>query len=182
MLIDANKEKQLKITLSAVEICDYFGSFQDIRYDNKKARAALGSILLNAMDSSDFRLRGNRLVIKVFPTQSGGCTIYFILEDKKRFFRTEKCYIYEFSNCEDMLLTCEQIKKLSTRETPVSIYSLGGIFRLIIEGKYMCKAIFMLGPEYSTKVIAKNTEAHKTKEHWHKICDNTPVSNIIKAI
>ncbi len=181
MHIDAKKERQLKITLSAVEICDYFGSFKDICYSNKKARAALGSILLNAMDASDFKLEGKRLVIKVFPTSSGGCTIYFILRDKKRFYRTEKCYIYEFSDCEDMLLACEQIEKLSKPNTPVSLYSHNGIFRLIIDGKYMCKTIFMLGPEYSTKVIAKSIETQKTKEHWHKICVNTPVNEIIKA-
>ncbi len=180
MLVDLKRGKQLKITLSAVEICDYFGSFEEMRYDNAKTKAALGNILLRATDSTGFVLSGKRLLIKVFPTVTGGCTIYFtVTGEKKRYRRIKKAYIYEFYCCENMLLVCEQIKRLSTKSSSVSLYNNGNSYRMIIPEGVMCRAVLALGPEYADRVMTDSLEAEKTKEHWRALCVNTPVSQII---
>ncbi len=179
MLVDLKRGKQLKITLSAVEICDYFGSFEEMRYDNEKTKAALGNILLRATDSTGFVLSGKRLFIKVFPTAAGGCTIYFtVAGDKKRYRRIIRSYIYEFENCENMLLVCEQIKLLSRQNTEISIYSNGDLYRIIISENVVCRALLALGPEYADRVLTDSYETEKTKEHWRALCVNTPVDQI----
>lgn len=177
MIIDS-KGRQLKITLTAAEICDYFGSFREIRYDNPRSRAALGNILLRAMEDTDFALSADKLSIKVYPTISGGCDIYFILGRAKRLSRSDFPYIYEFENCEEMLAFCEQIKRL-TDEILLSIYESDGHYRVIIDSRDMSKRILKLGTEFAAAIIHKRFNATKTKEHWRKICDNTPVKKII---
>lgn len=181
MLYDLLGECGLKITLSAVEICDYFGSFEELRYDNENARAALGCILKQAVCETDFSLSGERLFIKVRPTEQGGCTICFtVTERKKRKLRPSyRTYIYEFCGCENMLLACEQIKRLSHTDTPLCIYRRGDTYRLLIEEKHVNRAILALGPEFSQRVLTTHKDSEKTKEHWCAVCTNTPVSKII---
>ncbi len=178
MIIDSNRQRQLKITLSATEICDYFGSFDEIRYDNARARAALGDILLRAMEGSDFRLCSDKLSIKVYPTRSGGCNIYFILGTRRRLTRTDNSYIYEFDCCEDMLSACEQIKRIK-KDITLSIYRLDKRYRVIIEGRQMSRLLLKIGTEYAKQILHSRFDASKTKEHWHSVCDNTPVNRII---
>ncbi len=177
MIIDS-KGRQLKITLTATEICDYFGSFKEIRYDNARSRAALGSILLRAMENSDFSLSADRLSIKVYPTHSGGCDIYFILGGGRRLLRSDYPYIYEFENCEDMLSFCEQIKRIKD-DMLLSIYRNEGLYRIIIDSRDMSRRLLKLGTEFAVSIIHKRFSLAKTKEHWHKICGNTPVKQII---
>lgn len=183
MLYDVLGESQIKITLSAVEICDYFGSFEDLRYDNAKARTALGNILLKAMGETDFSLSGERLYIKVVPTENGGCTICFLVSDRKkrRMHRSHRFYIYEFSKCEDLLITCEQIKNLSHTDIPLSLYENDGKYRLFIPKNSVCRAVLALGPEFAERILSSDSDFEKTKEHWHCICANTPISKIIVA-
>ncbi|MBR3593993.1 MAG: hypothetical protein IKL44_04875 [Clostridia bacterium] len=178
MLIE-NTQKQLKITLSAVEICDYFGSFSDIRYDNMHSRAALGKILKKAMDSTDFSLSSGRLSIKVFPTPSGGCDIYFILSSSNRLAMIKRPYIYEFHGCENMLSVCEQLKFLVHKDLRVSLFEKDGAYRIAFAPSCMCKKIMRICSEYMGRAVKGRYEAEKTREHWHTLCDNTPVSTII---
>ncbi len=177
MIIDSDR-RQLKITLSATEICDYFGSFEDIRYDNAKARLALGNILRRAMEDTDFKLCSERLSIKVFPTQSGGCNIYFILGGGRRLMRVDRLYIYDFADCEDMLRACEQIKRISA-DILLSIYTKDARYRVIIEELKMNRRLLKIGSEFAEHILSGRQSISKTKEHWHKICDNTPVGKII---
>ncbi|MBE6766162.1 MAG: adaptor protein MecA [Clostridia bacterium] len=178
MQIVSNTHRQLKITLSAIEICDYFGTFKDIRYDNARSRAALGDILRQGIEATDFRLDSGRLSIKVYPTQSGGCNIYFTIGTARRLKKTDKAYIYEFSSCEDMLSACEQIK-LHIGNIPLSLYYNHKTYRAIISGDYLSRRMMRIGSEYAEKIISERYEAEKTREHWRKICDNTPIGKII---
>ena len=98
MLYDLVDNREILVTLSAVEICDYFGSFEDLRYDNKNAKAALGNILKQALYETDFNLSGERLFIKVRPNSNGGCTIRFTVSprNKRTLHHKKRTYIYEF--------------------------------------------------------------------------------------
>ncbi len=183
MLYDLVGQRELLVTLSAVEICDYFGSFQDLRYDNKDAKAALGNILRQALYETDFNLSGERLFIKVRPTCDGGCTICFTVSRRKKrtLHRIKRTYIYEFLCCEHMFLMCEQIKKLSRHDTSVSIYRNDSTYRMLIKEEDINRAVLALGPEYSDYIYTDHTETEKTKEYWCKVCTNTPICKIINS-
>lgn len=179
MLVDSKTRGQLKITLSAAEICDWFGSFKDIRYDNKRARAALGEILLTAMRSSDFTLTNDRLFIKVFPTDSGGCNIFFLLGKSRRLHRVTHNYIYEFESCDDMLSACNQLALNGAKNTPVCIFHRGGRYRMLLDESRICKSAKQILAEYSARFYKDIIIKNKTQEYWQKICENTPVKEII---
>ena len=183
MLYDLVGEHELLVTLSAVEICDYFGSFQELRYDNKESKTALGNILRQALCETDFNLSGERLFIKVRPRDDGGCTICFKITRKKgrTLYRTLCTYIYEFYKAEDMLLMCEQIKLHTKDNTFVSIYTKDGAYRLLIKEENINRAVLALGYEYCDRFYKDATETEKTKEHWHNICTNAPISKIINS-
>lgn len=179
MLVDSKTEGQLKITLSAVEVCDWFGSFNDIRYDSQKGRRALSAILLTAMESSDFRLNKERLFIKVFPTETGGCDIFFTLAHAKRLHRTERCYIYEFACCEDMLSALEEVMSSTHKDTPVSVYGNKGKYRIFLNAGQLSKKVALMLAEYASLVHKSPLIKEKTQEYWQKICESTPVNKII---
>lgn len=181
MLYNLVDERELIVTLSAVEICDYFGSFEELRYDNKDAKAALGSILRQAIYKTDFNLSGERLYIKVHPNLDGGCTICFsVSRRKKRILRpVSHTYIYEFIGCEHLLLMCEQIKKHSRSDTVVSVYRNGDTYRLLMRQEDINRQILAFGPEYCDCIYKNAVETEKTKEHWQKVCANAPINRII---
>ena len=176
MQIDSVSRRQLKITLSATEIYDYFGTYKDIRYDNENSRAALGAILKKGIEETGYALSSGKLSIKVLPTDTGGCSIYFTLCVGKKLKKARKDYIYEFKSCEDMLSACEQIK-LHLKGTRLSIYRQADAYRIITSD--MCRTLMRIGTEYAFSVIHGKHEAEKTKEHWQKLCNNTPVEKII---
>lgn len=167
MTVDRTEENRLKITLSAIEIYDYFGSFKDIRYDNPRARSALGNLLLRATDSRRFLKGRRRLYIKVFPTKGGGCVIYFTAEGRANC----KNAVLHFCSCEALLSGCEQIAK-ENGDTAAELYELNGSYRLILPARAA------LGGEWTDGCYTSDFEYEKTKEHWHKICDNTPLRKI----
>ncbi len=179
MKIDSKSRSRLKITLSATEIFDYFGSFKDIRYDNENARAALGSILKKGLEASNFALSSGKLNIKVYPTDSGGCDIYFIAAGKRRLKKISKIIIFEFENCEDMLSALEQLKINIGDNIMVSVYRNGGLYRILINDRYITRKGLKTLLEYAKRIINEKFAAAKTKEHWRKICDNTPIGKII---
>ena len=179
MLVDSKTKGQIKITLSAVEICDWFGSFKDIRYDNKKSRAALGALLLAAMDSSDFKLTRDRLFIKVLPTESGGCDIFFTLGNIKRLYRIAHNYIYEFACCDDMLSACSQLRLNGAKNATICIFHKGGKYRILLDESRLCKNAKRILAEYSVCCYKDDIIKNKTQEYWQKICENTPVKKLL---
>ena len=183
MLYDLVDNRELLVTLSAVEICDYFGSFEDLRYANKNAKAALGSILKQALCETDFNLSGERLFIKVRQRSDGGCTIRFTITPRKRrtLHHKKRIYIYEFLSCEDLLLTCEQIKKHGSDKTRVDLFRNGNVYRLLINEEYINRSVLALGYEYCDGIYKDDTLVEKTKEYWQTICTNTPINKIINS-
>lgn len=171
MLVDRTGENRLKITLSAIEICDYFGSFKDIRYDNPRARSALGDILLQATDSKHFLSGKERLYIRVFPTRSGGCIIYFLAEGHTK----DEYAVLQFACTDDMLSACKQLS-LKKKNTVVEIYESGGLYRIIMPAAHAAG----IEAEFAEMHFSEASEREKTREHWHKICDGTPVDKIFK--
>ena len=165
MTVDKTEENRLKITLSAVEIYDYFGSFKEIRYDNPRARTALGALLRRATDSRRFLYGRRRLYIKVLPTKGGGCVIYFVTEGHKK----DAPAVLQFSGCGELLSACEKISK-NFADTVAALYESGGRYRLLLP-QGVCTAAL----EFVEGCYFSDFEREKTKEHWHKICDNTPL-------
>lgn len=178
MRVMLHKNNQIKIMLSAVEICDYFGSFDEIRYDNPKARAVLGNLLLEASKDSSFLYDSKKLTIKVIPEEKGGCTIYFTaLQKPKRLKRLKGHYIFEFSCCEDMLTACEKLSN-HTPSLAFSLYERDGAYRLITETGDLKASVFALLCEFSLRFYQNLLEKQKTQEYWHQICRNTPAKTI----
>ncbi len=168
MTVDRTEENRLKITLSAIEIYDYFGSFKDIRYDNPRARSALGDLLLRATDSRRFLRGRRRLYIKVFPTKGGGCVIYFTAEGRADCENA----VMHFSSCDALLSACGQMAKENSN-VAVGLYESDGCYRLILPRRAASNC-----GEWSDGCYISDFECEKTKEHWHKICDNTPLYKI----
>lgn len=177
MRIIERQKSRLKISLSHTEIVDYFGSICDIRYDNPKARAVLGNLLISMTDDS-FLKNSKKLTIKVFPEARGGCTIYFIASPKaQRYRRVDSTYILEFSGCEELLAACDQLRQRDAT-LPCSIYENGGRYRLMLCSEFFTQKIMYIALEYAERLFFSIKEKEKTREHWQTICQNTPVKTV----
>lgn len=173
-MVISTRNRQLRITLSAAEICDYFGSYKNIRPDSVQARAAMGSILKTASAGTGLNFGGEKLTVRVFPSASGGCTICFTPD----FEKTEYAF-FEFADCEDMLLACEQLCRQTNKNMRISIFQKDGKYRIITNGKIPDGAFMLLSAEYAEKTLKSREDAEKTKEYWHCVCANTPIGQII---
>ncbi len=168
------RNRQLRITLSAAEICDYFGSYKNIRPDSAHARAAMSSILKTASAGAGISFGGEKLTVRIFPAASGGCTICFTAD----FDKTEYA-VYEFADCEDMLLACEQLCRLTNQNMRLSIFQKDGKYRIMADKEIPAYTFSLISAEYAEKTLKSQKDAEKTKEHWHCICVNTPIDQII---
>ena len=174
MRVSVCQNRLLKIHLSAVEIFDYFGSYDDIRYDNPLARSVLGRLLCTAADGMVFLKDAKRLTIKVFPEEKGGCAIHYIASPKiKRYRRASEGFLLEFSSCENLLRFCERILSLGANP-PCSVFRSDFRYRMIIDG--VCSK--ETAAEYADCIFRSFSEKQKTREHWQRVCQNTPVKTI----
>lgn len=173
MLVDASK-RELKISLSAVEICDLFGNISKIHSANNRSRAVLYALLLRAMEVSDFKPSEKKLFIRVHPTVSGGCDILFVPARTKG----NNEYIFEYHNCEAFLSACEQLCLCDRRSTCVSVYRKDLHYRMLVNKKSLCRTTARLLSEYAQKVYESILLSEKTKEHWVSVCNNTTVGEI----
>lgn len=173
MRVSVCQSRLLKIHLSAVEIVRYFGSYDDICYDNPFARTVLGYLMKTATDGDEFLKGAKRLTIKVFPEEDGGCAIHYIASPKlKRYHRAKGEIMLEFSCCENLLRFCERIYT-EHGDAPCSLFSLMGRYRMIVEDIPTETAA-----EYAEEIYRSSAEKQKTREHWQTVCQNTPVKTV----
>ncbi len=75
----------LRVLLNGSEVARYFGSFEQINYEDESTRHSLNRILKRAMNITDFSLNGKKLKIDVSAAPENGCCIVFTNQIKHPF-------------------------------------------------------------------------------------------------
>lgn len=108
MLVECFEHK-LRIVLSETEMCNLFGDYDAIDYNNPKARKSLNNLINKTFPNTDFFRNAAKLIIEVHPHR-GGCAIDLIksIEKARRLYPAKLCGIH-CKNAEDLIKNAETI-------------------------------------------------------------------------
>lgn len=82
VLVDSDK---LKVSLTQKDLEEMGISYESIDYSDENTRKALVSLLEKGRAQTGFNPRRAKLYIEVFPSQDGGCVIYYTRLQGERF-------------------------------------------------------------------------------------------------
>jgi negative regulator of genetic competence, sporulation and motility len=118
MKIEQKEKGKVKITLDIEDMERYDITFSELDYNRIDTKRIVWELLSMARSKTGFDFSNGSLLVEAFPSQNGGCILYFtsVVGDKKG--RLKLCrgyfgpYIFQFFSCEDMIVACKEIKKI----------------------------------------------------------------------
>ena len=127
---------RLKVVLSAQDV-EHVGIDWDSQdsTDVKKLKRYLLSILAQAQSQTDtaFLLLGERLVIEIYPDDSGGATVYFAMEQDEPHASICEPVIFSFHDTEELIRGALQLFSLhGHRLLQSALYQEGEVWQLIV--------------------------------------------------
>lgn len=192
MTIHLEEPWRLRVTLSAKELLDYQLTLDDLDYNCPETRRVLGLLIQTAAEQTNFNIDQGKLLIEVFPGQTGGCTIYFtklgMPYKKPRRLKVKKStpavvpYIFEFATSGDMLSAVEQLYMQNEfRNLESKLYLLNGKYRLVIYPDTNENFTVVLG-EFAEAVYRKGLTAAYTTEYGKLLAGDKAIEEIGRAL
>ena len=112
-----DKTGRLKITLNSEEIYEYKIIGIIIDYESPQNESALLNLLAIATLKTGFSPKTDELSIEIYPSNDGGCVIYFIPEQSEKIYtvkpqknqRKQLTTAYYFDSSEEMILAIQRL-------------------------------------------------------------------------
>ena len=169
-LLSVNK---LKIILSAAELEAVFGDYNRIDYHSPDTRCALGELLRCAAPEADFELDSSSVRIEVYPTNEGGCAIYFTKSDaplnppkNRRAAKAGRFFLLEFSSASELLdAIAELYADPAARSVPSRLYRLGPRYRLALAASAEIAKKLPHLQEYCDRLLRGGVDLAYTEEY-----------------
>jgi len=188
MKVKLEDKGRLKISLDVIELAEYNLTYNQIDYSLPKTRLMLNALLKQASELIEFKIESGKLLIEVFPEDTGGCTIYFTVFEKtpKQISRltlkhrsTGIPYIFEFRSSSDMLSAIVQLYSRKEIQTIKShLYFLKNQYRLMLYPSCGDKITTLLAGEYADTVLHSSKETAYTCEYGRLISGDRAVEII----
>lgn len=188
MTMSLEEPGRLRVVMEQNELERFDLTFKELNYDYPKTRQLLNALLIKAARTTEFKLTPGRLFIEAFPTETGGCIIYFTVRTdpkRSRVFRRKRfdTYIFEFLNTENMMDGIGAAFKVTEgQEIPASLWGYREKFRLQVEQSNNTAAVFAVLNEYADAVYKAKSELLATREHGCCLCENNAIFRIGSAM
>lgn len=165
MFINYLDSSTVKITLSAYEITELFGSYEKIDYKNKASKQIINKIINKAYKELNQNPLTEQLYIEVVPNILSGCSIYctaVINAQNSENQSAQKTLLYEFATANSMIDAVCCLKNLNNHQ--LNVYKANSKYLLLSSKEYPPIEEFSL----LKRKIDKTKEAY-IKEHYKKI-------------
>ena len=178
VLVDSDK---LKVSLTQKDLEEMGISYESIDYSDENTRKALVSLLEKGRAQTGFNPRRAKLYIEVFPSQDGGCVIYYTrLQGGEvfaagRFVPGPSPVVFAFDSSEALIQACSGAKRRCIHRILRSrLYLLEKQYRLVIWSlDYSDNVSVLFLSEYGRPVGEGAVLAAFTEEHGKLlICEN----------
>lgn len=157
--------QRLKIELDQNDMRELDVTYDELDYNDDKTRRIMNELLYRIGMDSDFSSSNGKLIIEVFPTDKGGCIIYFTsvrnqpVALKKKLKSTVT--VWQFDDANDLYCAAKRLYFLNINNK-ASLYLLSGKYRLAVDDISNSEELIL--SEFSQKL--KNSSAYAyTREH-----------------
>ena len=130
-LITADK---LKIELSREDMEALSIEYENLDYSNEQTRSALIALLDKSRAEAGFNPRGAKLFIEVYPTESGGCVLYFTAMRRESHGRSVPApVVFEFDDVETLISCCTKgFRQYGHRIFKSALFRFEDTYRLVL--------------------------------------------------
>ena len=181
-----DKTGRLKITLNSEEIYEYKIIGIIIDHESPQNESALFNLLAIATLKTGFSPKTDELSIEIYPSEDGGCVIYFIPEESEKIYtvkplknqRRQQTAAYFFDSSEEMILAIQRLfnnDKLKNIKSDLYIY-LDKYIVVFFPNESEKNDISIL-TEYGDKIVERSLVS-KILEYGTRIVQNNAVNRI----
>ncbi|WRS26666.1 adaptor protein MecA [Oscillospiraceae bacterium MB08-C2-2] len=169
--------EKLKIILTRQDMNNLSLEYEDMDYTDLQTKEVIVSLLEQAKEQAGFNPKNTKLFIEVYPTQEGGCVLYFTSHSSGSWYGgPKKGYqvgpiIFEFEDSETLIQAAIRLfSRYSHRIYKSSLYLYGQRYRLILYPlDYSDRlSVFFLG-EYAKRVGEGEILAAFIQEHGKEL-------------
>lgn len=134
MRIFFESPERLKIELDETDMTDLDITYDELDYSSDKTRRIIDELLARIGAEREFSLRPGKKLIEIFPSDAGGCIIYFTAVRhsaavRRIAGRRDACAVWEVRSADDLLQAAAQLKRAGFTR-PIRLYRLNNRYRL----------------------------------------------------
>ena len=176
MRVSTVNENRIDIHLSADELYDIFGGYDNIDYKKTDCRAKINCLISALVPDMFFPLDCEKILIEVRPSNPG-CTISIIKQYRENESK-EKTVTFIYENSNDLILSVELLNELTCKAS--ALYTKGKKYAVICRIKpFEIKKVIHIG-EYC-KIKYRQIDAVIISEYWQPVCKENAVNKLARA-
>ncbi len=166
MRIYFESPERLKIELDGTDMKDLNVTYDELDYNSDKTRQVMDELLTRIGAEHDFDTGSGRLLIEVFPSDNGGCIIYFTSVRRgaavaRHRSRRSAPSVWELNSADDLLRAAAGLKGAGVLK-PIGLYRIDGRYRLSVP--FESKREELLLSEFATRINGSGALLY-TAEH-----------------
>ncbi len=184
MNIETPQEDKIIVELSGEDMTELDITYEDMDYSKIETRRAIFTILDKARHALNRDIDpSGKMLIEVLPKPSGGCIICFTVLGKEvrpsgfhnmlKIRKDTPTVTYEFDSLKALTECAERIRK-SYIDLRSSLYSLDGIYRLVVSSEDLPSAKNLLS-EYAFVCRESPLFYEAMNEHWKLLADGNAI-------
>lgn len=179
---------KLKVVLTKGDLEALEIDYQDMDYSDEATRSALLALLEQGRVQAGFRPRRAKLYIEVFPSEEGGCVIYYTrltggeLYPSGRYSPGPAPVVFAFPELDDLLEAAAKISgRYAHRIYKSSLYKMEDVYRLIVYPlDYADRLSIWFLCEFGRLVGEGIVLAAYTEEHGKLLADGDAIEKLAK--
>lgn len=184
-MITADK---LKVTLSAADLSELGVSYDSLDYTDPASRQLLLSLLEQGKERTGFLARKSRLYIEVFPSEDGGCIIFYTRLRSGQHppglgeSAGPEAVVFAFDDAETLLRAATGVwARCGHRIYKSALYLLEGGYRLILYPLDYADGLSVLFlSEFARKVGEGEILAAFVEEHGSPIIEDRALDTLVR--
>lgn len=164
MRIYFESPERLKIELDETDMSDLNVTYDELDYNSDKTRQVMDELLTRIGAEHDFDLKNGRMIIEVFPSDNGGCVIYFTAVRRSAVARHKGRRnvpsVWEVRSADDLLRAAAGLKGAGVLK-PIRLYRLNDRYRLSVA--FESKREELLLSEFASRVSGVGAMLYTTE-------------------
>ena len=166
MRIYFESPERLKIELDGADMKDLDVTYDELDYNSDKTRQVMDELLTRIGAEHNFDTGSSRLLIEVFPSDNGGCVIYFTSVRRgtavaRHKSRKSAPSVWELRSADDLLRAVAGLKGAGVLK-PIRLYRLENRYRISVP--FESKREELLLSEFATRINGSGALLY-TDEH-----------------
>ncbi len=166
MRIYFESPERLKIELDGADMKDLNVTYDELDYNSDKTRQVMDELLTRIGAEHNFDTGSGRLLIEVFPSDNGGCVIYFTSVRRgtavtRHKNRKSAPSVWELRSADDLLRAVAGLKGAGVLK-PIRLYRLEDRYRISVP--FESKREELLLSEFATRINSSGALLY-TDEH-----------------